>query len=129
MPSLALTPRGHLLFNLADDAVGLTSELAHTLENAFGRGSGHGLLELGAAEVGTVLPADLSYWRDFAARFVTVLCAHPDDDAHDASVPGPPAAELAAFAAAAPPMDLTAGPEHAGAAPDPGCCTGTRQVD
>ena len=47
MPSLALTPRGHLLFN---DAVGLTSELAHTLENAFGRGSGHGLLELGAAD-------------------------------------------------------------------------------
>ena len=104
MPSLALTPRGHLLFSHAGETVGLASGLATTLESAFGRGSGHGLLELGATEIGTELPADLGYWRDFATRFVTALCAHPDDDARDASVPVPPAAELAAFAAAAPPM-------------------------
>jgi non-specific serine/threonine protein kinase len=100
MPSLSLTPRGHLLFDRAGDTPGL----APTLERAFGRGSGHGLLELGATEVGTVLPADLSYWRDFAARFVTALCAHPDDAAPEASVPVASAAELGAFAAAAPPM-------------------------
>jgi non-specific serine/threonine protein kinase len=104
MPSLALTPRGHLLFNRAGETVGLTGGLASTLESAFGRGSGHGLLELGATEVGTVLPADLGYWRDFAARFVTAFCAHPDDDAPDVSIPALPAAELDAFAAAAPPM-------------------------
>jgi non-specific serine/threonine protein kinase len=104
MPSLALTPRGHLLFSRAGETVGLANGLASTLESAFGRGSGHGLLELGATEVGTVLPADLSYWRDFAARFVTALCAHPDDDTPDVSIPALPAAELAAFAAAVPPM-------------------------
>ncbi len=104
MPSLALTPRGHLLFNRADDAVGLTSGLTRSLEGAFGRGSGHGLLELGAAEAGTVLPADLRYWRDFAARFVTALCTHSDIDAPDASLPAPPPAELEALATSAPPM-------------------------
>jgi non-specific serine/threonine protein kinase len=104
MPSLALSPRGHLLFSRAGETAGVTSGLASRLESAFGRGSGHGLLELGATEVGTALPADLSYWRDFAARFVTALCAHPDDQEPDASVAAPPPAELAAFAAAAPPM-------------------------
>jgi non-specific serine/threonine protein kinase len=104
MPSLALTPRGHLLFNRAGDTVGLTSGFASTLESAFGRGSGYGLLELGATEVGTVLPADLSYWRDFAARFVTALCTHPGDDAPDTPISALPPSELEAIAGAVPPM-------------------------
>ena len=104
MPSLTLTPRGHLLFNRAGETVELTSGLASSLERAFGRGSGHGLLELGATEVGTVLPAGLSYWRDFAARFVTAFCAHPDDGTPDVSIPALPAGELEALAGAAPPM-------------------------
>jgi len=104
MASLALTPRGHLLFTVADDALPLTGTLARRLESAFGLGSGHGLLELGAAEVGTSLPPDLSYWRDFAARFVTAICTHPDLDAPDARMPAPPPPELDALAAAAPPM-------------------------
>ena len=69
MASLALTPSGHLVLALTDDA--LPPIALHRLERAFGRGSGHGLLELGAAEVGTALPADFSYWRDCAARLVT----------------------------------------------------------
>jgi hypothetical protein len=104
MPSLAVTPRGHLLFSRAGETVGLTIGLASTLESAFGRGSGHGLLELGATVVGTLLPVDFSYWRDFAARFVTAVCAHPDDAPHETSIPALPAAELAALADAVPPM-------------------------
>jgi non-specific serine/threonine protein kinase len=104
MASLALSPRGYLLFSRAGETVGVTSGLASRLESAFGRGSGHGLLELGATEVGTALPADLGYWRDFAARFVTALCAHADDPEPDGSIAAPPPAELAALAAAAPPM-------------------------
>ena len=104
MASLALTPRGHLLFTVADDALQLTGALARRLGSAFGRGSGHGLLELGAVEVGTSLPPDLSYWRDFATRFVTAICTHPDLDAPDASIPEPPPTDLDAIAAAAPPM-------------------------
>ena len=106
MPSLALTPRGHLLFTGADDAPQpAAAGLSRTLEGAFARGSGHGLLELGASEVGTALPADFNYWRDFAARFVTTTCAHPDLDAHHAPIPAPALDELEVLAAAAPPMD------------------------
>jgi hypothetical protein len=44
MASLSLTPRGHLLFTVEDDAP--SGPLVHTLEAAFSRGSGHGLFEL-----------------------------------------------------------------------------------
>jgi len=104
MPSLTLTPRGHLLFTVTDDAVQPSAALSRRLESAFARGSGHGLLELGAAEVGTVLPADFGYWRDFAARLVTAICMHPDFEAHHAAIPAPAIEELEALAAAAPPM-------------------------
>jgi superfamily II DNA or RNA helicase len=101
MASLALTPRGHLLFTAADDSFQAPGALLRRLESAFGRGSGHGLLELGAAEVGTALPPDLSYWRDFAARLVTAICTHPDLDSQ-APIAAP--TELEALAVAAPPM-------------------------
>ena len=107
MPSLALTPRGHLLFTVADDALHPPAAFSRRLEDAFGRGSGHGLLELGAAEVGTALPPDLGYWRDFAARVVTAICTHPDLDTHQAPIPAPAPTELDALAAAAPPMTGT----------------------
>jgi non-specific serine/threonine protein kinase len=75
------------------------------------------LLELGLREVGTPLPPDLAYWRDFAARYVTVLCTSvhglPEDAAADAGeVPPPPADALAALVNAAPPMP---GGEYLGA--------------
>ncbi len=102
MPSLTLTPRGHLLFTVTDAAVQPSAALSRRLEGAFARGSGHGLLELGAAEVGTTLPPDFSYWRDFAARFITTICTHSDLDAH--ATPVLATGELEALAAAAPPM-------------------------
>jgi superfamily II DNA or RNA helicase len=104
MASLALTPRGHLLFTAADGTFQPPERLSRRLESAFGRGSGHGLLELGAAQVGTALPAEFGYWRDFAARLVTAICTRPDLDAHDAPIAAPPLTELEALAAAAPPM-------------------------
>src|SRR5713101_3447958 len=105
MPSLTLTPRGHLLFTVAEAALQPSAALSRRLESAFARGSGHGLLELGAGEVGTALPADFSYWRDFAARLITTICTHPDLNAHQAPIPAPARGELEALAAAAPPMD------------------------
>ena len=60
MPSLALTPRGHLLFTGADDAPQpAAAGLSRTLEGAFARGSGHGLLELGAGELLQPVTTDL----------------------------------------------------------------------
>ncbi|MGH9142683.1 MAG: SNF2 helicase-associated domain-containing protein, partial [Vicinamibacterales bacterium] len=104
MASLTLTPRSQLLFTAADGTFQPPERLFRRLESAFGRGSGYGLLELGAAQVGTALPPDFSYWRDFAARLVTVICTHPDLDAHHAPIAAPLRAELEALAETAPPM-------------------------
>ena len=54
----------------------------------------------------TPLPAAIAWWRDFAVRYVTALCALPQVDEHFAAgAVAPPAGEaLAALAAAAPPM-------------------------
>jgi superfamily II DNA or RNA helicase len=103
MPSLTLTPRGQVLFTGADNTLQPSEALSRRLDSAFARGTGHGLLELGAAEVGTALPADFSFWREFAARFVTTICTHPDLDALG-PIPAPALGELEVLAAAAPPM-------------------------
>ncbi len=101
-----LTPHGHLTLIEDRDASALENELARRLQDAFARGSGHGLLQLGASEVGVALPAVFCYWREFAARYVTALCTLPDDGARTtkAHAPSPPDAELAWLALAAPPM-------------------------
>jgi non-specific serine/threonine protein kinase len=107
---LALTPRGHLILAEAEDAPALDHDVADRLGDAFAGGSGDGLLQLGAGEVSTPLPPAFGYWRDFAARFVTALCAQPDNAASPGSgsaatgVAPPPQAELDAIVTAAPPM-------------------------
>jgi non-specific serine/threonine protein kinase len=105
-----LTPHGHLSLAQEDDALALDAEVAQRLQETFVRGAGHGLLQLGAGEVGTALPAVFSYWREFAARYVTALCTHTSLSA-DASgtksveaVAPPPDAELERLAMAAPLM-------------------------
>jgi len=102
-----LTPHGHLILSEDRDASALEPELARRLQNAFARGSGHGLLQLGASEVGVALPPVLSYWREFGARYVTALCTRPDCKTGSTIVhtPSPPDAELAWLALAAPPMN------------------------
>ncbi len=66
-----LTPHGHLLLDRVEDAPVLPPELASRLQEAFARGHGHGLLQLGAGEVKSEMPAVFSYWREFASRYVT----------------------------------------------------------
>src|SRR5216683_82376 len=101
-----LTPHGRLLLAPVDDAPGLPPDLARKIEEAFARGSGPGLLQLGAGEVGTVLPPVFGYWREFGARYVTAVCTMPDvgDRGELAHVPPLSHEELEAFASAAPPM-------------------------
>jgi hypothetical protein len=114
-----LTPHGRLLLGPADDAPALDSGLAQRLLDTFARGSGHGLLQLGAGEVGTALPPVLSYWRELGTRYVTALCTLTDAEAcpTKAHVPTPPNAELDRLALAAPPITgaeyLTAAVLHA----------------
>ena len=101
-----LTPHGRLLLAEADDEPPLPADLAHRLQEAFARGDGHGLLQLGAAEVETALPPVLGYWRGLGARYVTAVCARPDLDARieRTPVPAPPSEALETLASVAPPM-------------------------
>jgi hypothetical protein len=102
-----LTPQGHLLLAPAAEGPPLAADLEQRLRDSFERGTGHGLLQLGAGEVGTALPAAFGFWREFGARYMTALCTSPG------AVVAPPSAEdFAALAAGAPPM---AGAEYLGA--------------
>ena len=100
-----LTPHGRLTLVQDDDAAA-EAELAERLQRAFARGSGHGLLQLGANEIGAALPPNLSYWREFAGQYVTAICTLPDIGAEPAKthVPVPPNSELDQLVLAAPPM-------------------------
>ncbi len=101
-----LTPHGRLLLAPVDDAPALPPEVSRRLQEAFGRGHGHGLLQLGAGEVGTALPPVLGYWREFGARYVTAVCTFPEvgDGREPGRIPAPPLGDLALLASAAPPM-------------------------
>ena len=104
-----LTPHGLLTLAPSPDAADEKSALdpagGARLQQAFARGSGHGLLCLGADEVGTTLPPTLSYWRKFGARYVTTLCALPGiGERSKRPVPIVPADELDTMVAAVPPM-------------------------
>ena len=72
-----LTPHGVLTLRQTGEAPVLAPEHGSRVEKAFARGAGHGLLWLGANEVGTSLPPVLSYWRELGTRYVTALCAFP----------------------------------------------------
>ena len=103
-----LTPHGQLTMVEAGEGSALEPAQASRLASAFTKGAGHGLLCLGADEVGSRLPPELSYWREFAARYVTALCALPDigedNGAAKPALPPPADEELHELAAGAPPM-------------------------
>ena len=104
--SLTLTPHGHLVLNPDDEAPPLASSLRDRLVKAFERGSGHGLLLLGADEAGTALPPVLTYWREFGARYIAALCTQPaaETPQQKPAVNAPPEDELERLALSAPPM-------------------------
>ncbi|MGO9743130.1 MAG: DEAD/DEAH box helicase [Roseiarcus sp.] len=98
-----VTPHGALRLEAAVGEAALSeaeleSVVAERLEAAFTRGAGHGLLQLGLAEAGSRLGADLAFWRALALRFVAAVCSGGD-------AANPPAAEeLARLVDEAPPM-------------------------
>ena len=104
-----LTPRGLLMLVQSLEAEGeapaLEPEHALRLEKAFARGAGHGLVLLGADEVGATLSPTLSYWRKLGARYMTALCALPGmGERNKPPVPIPANGELDTMATAVPPM-------------------------
>jgi hypothetical protein len=58
------------------------ADLSRRLEGSFGRGSGHGLLQLGGGVETALLPV-IAYWGSFGARYVASKCAWPDVEGHD----------------------------------------------
>ena len=105
---LAVTPHGRLVLD-ADapaDAAPADTSVVRRISDAFSRGAGHGLLHLGAAEVGTPLPSVLGYWRELAHLFVARLAALAEDAPAPASIIHVAAQpdELGRFADCAPPM-------------------------
>src|SRR5437867_4219341 len=109
------TPHGRLTLGEADGAPTLDPGLARRLQAAFDRGSGHGLLQLGAGEVGVALPLALSYWREFGTLYVTALCTLPDAEERGSKVhvAAPPEEDLESVASGAP---LMTGAEYVTAA-------------
>ncbi len=102
----ALSPHGRLTLQESDKAAETAPSSAARLSQAFARGAGHGLLSLGADEVGSALPPVLSYWRELGVRYVTALCALPEiaDGSAKPPVPLPADDELASMVAVVPPM-------------------------
>jgi non-specific serine/threonine protein kinase len=107
MLSLILTPHGRLLLEAAADSEApLAPDLAHRLTKAFQAGDGHGLVQLGASEVQTVMPPVFAYWREFAARYVVAVRTLSSVEQNRALPPIPPPvrAELDPLVLASPAM-------------------------
>jgi non-specific serine/threonine protein kinase len=103
---LRLTPHGRLAVSWDAGAPSLEANLADRLRKAFERGSGHGLLLLGAEETAALLPPVFSYWREFGAHYVTALCTQPASETgrRPEQIAAPSQNELERMALAAPPM-------------------------
>lgn len=105
---LRLTPSGHLVFE--PENLAIEPAVAARLAQAFAHGSGPGLLQLSAAEVVTVLPPALGWWRSFGQRYITVLRLHSTEQAYmvksnsQPSAPSPDEAELTTLVLTAPIM-------------------------
>jgi SNF2-related domain/SNF2 Helicase protein/Helicase conserved C-terminal domain len=98
-PNLILTPHAKLLLVKSAEAPILSEEFQLAILKSFERGVGHGLLYLGANQVGTILPPNFAWWRDIAAHYVTALCASPDTP-----IPTPKTEQLETWISNAPPM-------------------------
>jgi hypothetical protein len=100
----AFTPHGRLILVSSDAAPEMDPALTERLGPAFARGAGHGLLALGAADVGRVLPPVFAYWRDFGSLYVTALCTRPGVEEERGGIPRPSEQVLESLASAVPLM-------------------------
>jgi len=104
-----LTPAGHLRIESAPTEIPgrlpLPEATARRISAAFQQGAAAGLLHLAANEASSALPSALSYWREFAGRFLTALCLVPETSGEEISpVPPPQGSEMDQLCQSAPPM-------------------------
>ncbi len=101
---LALAPSGQLRLAASDAAIALEPARLVRLTEAFERGTGEGLVQLGGAELEGDLPPALGWFRDFGRSFLTALCALPDLDVKGAITTAPPSPDFDELASSAAPM-------------------------
>ncbi len=105
--ALSISPNGGLLIS---DSVSepplVDGPFCERVRRAFGESQANGLLQLATRELTSPLPPDFVWARDFACRYLTVLCRAPEiSGASELPVTLTPGAEeLAAMTLAAPPM-------------------------
>ena len=101
-----LTPSGQVtLVRDPNGAYPLPRRISERIEQSFAQGTGFGLLQLGAAELGTPLDPTLAWWRELGRQVVAGSCALADPlDPAAFSLPEPLTTALCALAAKAPPM-------------------------
>src|SRR5271165_7079691 len=120
---LALTPSGRITFRQATEAqdgptagsraVDSDGQLT-SVAKAFAASQGEGLFLLATERFEPPLPPAVSYWRDFAAGYLTALCHTPEIAGLDLeAIPPPTSAELATLILSVPPMQ---GAEYLGEA-------------
>ncbi len=100
--TLHLTPHGRLQWAVEAEAAPLPEVRSERIALAFAKGTGHGLLHLGAQEVAVALPPPWAFWRDFAVRYVTALTATPEGG--KIALAAPDALALETLCLDAPPM-------------------------
>src|SRR5437868_5687386 len=109
---LRLTPHGRLSVDDQDNGPDIDAAASIRLIDSFARGTGYGLIWLGAAEVGQAFPPLFVWWRDFAAVYVGSLCLQAsgmEGPRKLPSVPAPTPAELSSLVLTAP---IMAGAEY-----------------
>jgi superfamily II DNA or RNA helicase len=103
---LAISPSGQFyLESLAGDLDFPAPAVIARIADAFERGSSHGLLHLGAVELGIALPSSLAFGRELAHLFMTRWCAVADLEGQwDTAEIAFDAADMKRLAAGIPPM-------------------------
>jgi SNF2 family DNA or RNA helicase len=103
---LILTPAGRLRFREGEtEGAGKPGGWLRKVLDAFSSSQASGLFALAASNPDTPLSPSLSYWRDFACRYVTQLCRTPEFAGDTLDPIDPPGSwEIETMLFAAPPM-------------------------
>jgi len=102
-----LTPGGRIDVRPGslEDGPQMPAVAAGRILDAFKVDRGHGVLHLGAGELGTGLHPTLSYWRDIGQALVAGVCGAVDPtDPKSLIIPDPDPDEISTFVQSAPPM-------------------------
>src|SRR5271157_3766649 len=103
---LALTPSGRITsLQTADSPETPPDGQLGRIAKAFGMSQGEGLFLLATERFEGPLPPAFSYWRDFAASYLTALCHTPEIAGLELEeIPPPTPGELATLILSVPPM-------------------------